>query len=177
MNSSRTLQHPAHDARRRPRVRESHRQFLPLREARASPLAAADIASAAPVGCEREDAIRQQLSAQRLLFDHFGSPCALQRQRVVALVIVGRRRQRHQNRRPASRGDLGQRRRPARDTTSPAALISRSIASMNRSTRPCNPLARRPREPCRSRGRPFGRRHRRRRPRLPASVPPPPWPR
>ena len=30
---------------------------------------------------------------------------------------------------------------PARDTTSPATFISRSIASMNRSTRPCTPLA------------------------------------
>ena len=29
---------------------------------------------------------------------------------------------------------------PARETTSPAAFISRSIASMNRSTRPCTPL-------------------------------------
>ena len=75
------------------------------------------------------------------LFDHLRGAGGLQRLRVPALMIVGGRRQRNQDRRPARRRDLRQRGRPGpRNDQARRRFTSRSIASMNRSTRPCTPL-------------------------------------
>ncbi len=78
----------------------------------ASARAAADIrrrCSRSPASASMRPASRSPVSSR--LLHHLRGPGSLQRKRVVALVIVGRGRQRNQNRRPAGRRHLRQRRR------------------------------------------------------------------
>ena len=53
---------------------------------------------------------RQPLAGQLALVDHLGGAGTGQRRGVLALMVVGGRRQRHQHHRPAEDGQLGQRR-------------------------------------------------------------------
>ena len=134
-------------------------------------------APALAIARERDHPVRDPLSCQITLVHHLGGTGRLQRPRVVALVIVGRGRQRNENRRTAGSRHFRERRRAGPRDDEPCGFH----LSVHRIDEPFHaalhavPLERRL-EPCRSRVSPSGRRDRGSRLRQPASVPPPPWP-
>ena len=98
--------------------------------------------------------------------------------RVLALMVVGRRRKRHEHGRSSCRGQLGERRRAgARNHEIGRRHFVGHGIQRTRRPAPRRPLARSPDEPDPGRARPSGGRCRALESAAPAPAPPPPWPR